>query len=234
MKKEILVSLTTAGNPDWRKTITELKEHRVKRFALFLTMMSDPNERMDLMEAIKKEIPDAEIPFAHIRPDMSPSELDFLIKNFNLKAMNIHPTREYPLIHDYSKYMGMIYIENGGPANRDGLRSSDLEGFAGICLDVSHLEDSKRKGCVAYEINLDMARKNLIGANHVSAIYNEIGTGLVMGRRGYDFHKYELLENFDYLKNYGSEFFGRFIAIELYNSIAEQLEAKEYIENIVL
>jgi len=233
MKKEVLVSIVTAGNPDWRKTISELKELKINCFALFLTMLDTTKERMELFETIRLEIPDAEIPFAHIRPDMTLEELDFMIDNFNLQAMNIHSTREYPLVYDYSKYMDILYIENGGPVIKDGFTPSDLAGFAGICLDISHLENSKRQGFPGYEINIKMLKKYPIGANHVSAIYNEIGKGPIVGGYGYDFHKYESLDDFNYLKNYDSKYFGPYIALELYNPIAEQLEAKKYIEDIV-
>lgn len=233
MNKEILVSLTTAGNPNWRQTITELKECNINRFALFLTMMPDYEERMDLMKTIQKNIPDAEIPFAHIRQDMKLDEIDFLINTFGLKTMNTHPTREYPLAYDYSHYMKMLYIENAGPASRDGLKSSDIEGFAGICADISHLENAKRQGFSGHPITLETLKKFPIGANHISAIHNEIGTGAITGSIGYTFHKFDQLADFDYLKNYGPEFFGPYIALEVYNSIPEQLGAKKYIENIL-
>lgn len=231
--KEVLVSLTTAGNPDWRKNVDDLKKMNVKRFALFLTMMPDADERMKLFQTIKKEMPGAKIPFAHIRPDITPIQLDFLIDNFGLEKMNIHPTREYPLVHDYAKYMKMVYIENAGPAIKDGLKESDLAGFAGVCLDISHLENAKRMGYPGYKITLELLKRNTIGANHISGILEKPFHGPISGTFSYDSHKYTKLSDFDYLKNYGSEFFGQYIALELYNSIEEQLKAKKYIESII-
>jgi hypothetical protein len=235
MQKEVLVSIVTAGNPDWRKSVHDLKSFGVKRFALFTTMIPEPDTAMTILDEIKKQIPEAEIPFSHIHQKMTPEELDYMISAFKTKALNIHPTREYPLIHDYSKFYSMIYIENAGPAIRDGLKTSDVEGFAGVCIDVSHMENALRQNFSGHEITLETVRKFPVGANHVSAIYDKMDIGpVVKGPAGFDFHKFEKLENFDYLKNYGPEFFGPYIALEVYNTIEEQLKAKEYIEKIIL
>jgi hypothetical protein len=41
------------------------------------------------------------------------------------------------------------------------------------------------------------------------------------------------LADFDYLKNYPRKYFPPIIALELENSLKEQLQAKEYIEKIM-
>ncbi len=233
MKKEVLVSITTAGNPDWRKSLADLKEYGIKRFAIFTTMVPEPDTCRIMLEEIKKQIPDAKIPFAHIHQKMTPDELDFMIDNFGSRAFNIHPTREFPLMHDYSKYLDMIYIENAGPSIQDGLKDSDIDGFAGVCLDVSHLENAKKLDFPGYQITLDTLKKFKIGANHISAIYDLPGDGPVTKSYGYAYHEYKNLNEFDYLKDYNSDFFGPYIALEIYNQIAEQIEAKKYIENIL-
>ena len=49
----------------------------------------------------------------------------------------------------------------------------------------------------------------------------------------YDSHNFENLSEFDYLKKYPKNYFSNLIALELENSIKEQLVAKEYIIDIL-
>jgi len=233
MEKEILVSVVTAGNPDWRKSVADLKKYGIHRFALFLTMIPRSDKFADIFDEISKQIPGAEIPFSHISQKLTPDQLDRMIEKFGTKVFNRHPTREFPLIYDYSKFNSMIYIENAGPAIEDGLKVSDIENFAGVCLDVSHLENAKRQKFSGYDITLETVKKCPIGANHISGILTKPFHGPISGTFSHDSHKFYKLEDFDYLKNYGPEFFGSYIAIEVYNPIAEQLEAKKYIEKII-
>ena len=232
MDKKVLISFTSTYNPNWHQTIADLKKFSVKEFALFVTTIGTADERWQILREIKAEVPQVKIPFAHIRPDMSPAELDFLIDNFGTQAFNLHPTKEYPLEHDYSNYLDKIWIENGGPTIHDGLEVSDIDGFAGICLDLSHLEGGRLQNFPGYGITTDTLKRFKIGANHISAISTE---PVVYGGKPhrFDIHQFSDLSQFDYLKNFPAEYFGQFIALELINPVSEQLEAKKYIESII-
>ena len=49
----------------------------------------------------------------------------------------------------------------------------------------------------------------------------------------FDFHVLESFSEMDYLKNYPQEYFPEYMAIELENSLAEQLKIKEYLETFI-
>ncbi|MFA6963284.1 MAG: hypothetical protein WC227_01025 [Patescibacteria group bacterium] len=233
MKTKILVSLTTLNNPDWRKNVGDLKKFEIKEFALFPNCINSQEEREELFKTIVKELGPVSIPFAHIRSDMHPNELDFMIRNFGTKAVNLHPTIDWPIIHDLDKYKNMIYIENAGRAFVQGLTAEDLEGFAGVCLDLSHLESVRLQNLPGYEINIGIAEKYKIGAIHMSAIADA-----KMFIPEYDFwtndrHYMDDLKQMDYLKRYYPKYFAPYAAIEVGNSIEDQIKMKKYIENIL-
>jgi hypothetical protein len=232
MVKKVLVSLTSTDNPDWDKNIADLKKYNVQEFALFLTLLHDERERQKIYCLIKKTLPNAKIPFLHIHQLIASDELNFLISEFGAEMFNLHTAREFPLVYDYKQFRDRILIENSGPAIADGLKESDIEGFAGVCLDVSHLEKSRLKGFPGYDITIATLQKYPVLANHISAIVKK---PLFYSGRSHDLaaHKFTKLAQFDYLKRYPAEYFGKFIAIELINPIKEQLEAQKYIEKII-
>lgn len=236
MKPKILISLTTYKNNHLEKDIEDLKRLNVREFAIFMTGLRTRPERDKLYNDILDNLGHVSIPFAHIAPYMEPDEIDFLIDNFGLEAMNLHPVSEFPLIYDYSKYKDKIYMENAGPAIMLGLKDTDIDGYAGLCLDLTHLENSKLQNEPGYEMNLAMAKKYKIGANHLSAITGTIEKivehdGTIY--KSYDRHELGKLSEMDYIKDYYPEYFGQYAAIELRNSIEEQIEIKKYIEKIL-
>ncbi|PIS07982.1 hypothetical protein COT78_00675 [Candidatus Berkelbacteria bacterium CG10_big_fil_rev_8_21_14_0_10_43_13] len=232
MNKKVLVSLTSTDNPDWDKNIADLVKFDIAEFALFLTMLHNEKERKQIYKKIKAAVPEVKIPFCHIHQNISPDELNYLISDFGTELFNLHTTREFPLVYGYNQFRDRILIENSGPAIQDGLKESDIEGFAGVCLDVSHLEKSHLKDFPGYDITIATLQKYPVLANHISAIVKK---PLFYSGRNHDLaaHKFTKLSQFDYLKNYPTKYFGRFIALEIINSISEQLEAKTYIEKII-
>lgn len=232
MKKKVLVSLTTPYNPDWYKTILDLKKFDVTEFGLFITTIKDSDERWQIYREIKSVIPNANIPLVHIRQGVAPDELGYLIENFGTKYFNFHPVREFALEYDYTKYLDKILIENGGPAIEGGLEEYDIDGFAGICLDLAHLERARLVNPAGYNITKKTLGKYTLLANHISAVSL---TPVTYGgtTHSYDIHEYSNLTQFDYLKHYAAEYFSDIVCLELINDTEEQLKAKEYIESII-
>lgn len=230
---KILVSLTTYKNPDWRETIADLKKFNVKEFAFFLTSMKAKEERMAIMRTIKAELEDVSIPVCHIRQDMDPEELDFMIDNFGTKKFNIHPDSGLSPDHDYSKYMNIIYVENSGSGLINGISEEILKQYAGICLDLSHLENCRKQKAPGYEIDVDLAQRYPIGWNHISAMTEESIYASEINSHSYERHHLEKLNQVDYIKSYYPDYFGEYAAIEMFNSIESQLEIKHYIEKIL-
>jgi len=73
MTKKILVSVTTLENPNWAKQVNDLERFGIDEFAIFISCL-DPAERQLLYTKLEK-LKSIKIPFAHIRTDVSDSEL---------------------------------------------------------------------------------------------------------------------------------------------------------------
>ncbi len=227
MKKNILLSLTTTIGSDWREKIIEASALGISEVSLFLTGIT-PEERKELYGLLEKS-PIKNIPFVHLRSDMSLDEIDYLIKNFGTKIFNIHSSRsKYPFPVEFEKYSSIIYIENANVIPFE----EELNQYAGLCLDFAHWENGIMAGIPGYENLKKLADKYKIGCVHISAIRskpkkdNENVTD-------YSCHKFNNLDEFDYMKKY-IKYLPEIISLELTNSFAEQLKAKECLEKIIL
>lgn len=223
MRKIFPTITTTSQSSDfnWRTKIKEINKLGLQEVALFLTCLKE-KERKELYQCLKKSTVKS-IPFIHLRSDMKLHELDYFVGNYATKVFNIHTRTEYPLVYDYSKYKDIIYIEN----THYIFETKELEDYGGICLDFSHMENDRLLNKERFERNIEIMEKYPIGCNHISSIQKQ--THIDNGENRYDSHYLNKLSDLDYLKNYPLRYFSRFIAIELENSIEEQLLAKNYI-----
>ena len=226
----ILPSITTLDIADstWRTKIDEVQEFTLNEVALFLTGLNESG-RHECLTTLKKACPNLVVPFVHAKSDMRVSEFDRLIEEFGTERFNLHPTRYLPTLEELPQRLkDKIYIEN----LNEGLLAEDLLGFAGICLDVSHLEDCRLLSPEFYEKVCQLLKEYPLGTNHMSAVADSTATydGKVFC---YSRHTMTKLSEYDYLKTYPLNYFSHFAAIELNNSIAEQLQVKKYIEKIL-
>jgi hypothetical protein len=222
----ILPAITTTRGADWKARLKEAKSMGLKEVCFFLTCL-DLEQRKEFYELVKNA-GIKEVPFAHIRNDMELWEIDYLVENYNTKVFNIHCNLEYPLIKDYSKYKNIIYIEN----THNLVAEKDLAKFAGMCLDFAHLEDDRLMDEEKFKGNLNLLEKYPIGCNHISAVSAEKYLDQY-GSYCYSKHHFDSLPEFNYLAKYPKEYFSDFIALELENTLEEQLEAREYILGIL-
>lgn len=138
----------------------------------------------------------------------------------------------YPLAHPLSDLIREdIFIENSGGSNI--LSQEDLCGFGGVCLDVSHLHDLKVMNPDSYPAMHSILQNNKIGANHFSAALTMPYTN-DKGNLQCSMHVATQNSEFNYLKDFPATFFSEFCAIEVENSLREQLEFKKHIEAIIL
>ena len=232
MKRKLLVSITTILGDSWQDKIAEVDQFGLKEIALFVTCLNE-HQRAECYKMLET-IPDLEIPFVHARTDMHPNEFRFLMDSFGTKLFNLHPAREMPYLHDLSTLKNQICIENSGPLKTLVLREEDVEGYGGLCLDMSHLEEERILRIENYTKISNLIKPFGVRANHISAISAEAKPSKrdnsVMR---HSFHLMEDLSELDYLKNYPEYYFGDYLAIELENSIAEQIQAKNHIESIL-
>lgn len=169
------------------------------------------------------------IPFVHLKQnDMPPEELDYLIKDYGTKIFCVHPQSEYPFIYDYSRYKNKICLENTFGA----FDEEELKDFAGICLDLSHLENNRLLNKEDFEKSVKCLRRYPLIANHISAVkQNPLKDE--SGKYHYSCHYLENLSQLDYLKRYPLSYFAPFIAIELENSLKEQLTVRDYLTELL-
>jgi hypothetical protein len=224
--KKILISIVTTKD-DWREKIKTIDRFGLQEIALFPTCLNK-DERKEIY-GLLKETKVRSIPLVHIREDMTPAELDYLIENYDVRVFCSHGEAEHPLIYDYSKYKKMIAIENVyHPLSR-----GELKKWGGICLDVSHLENDRLLNQKRFKENIKALKKFPILGNHISAVRKTARLN-EDGEPRYDRHRLENFSELDYLKRYPLNYFSAFCAIELENSIKEQLTIKNYIEKMLL
>jgi len=226
-KREILVSITTIGN-GWKEKIKEIKELKLERVALFLTGLEyrniDKKELFSLLEdtSIKK------IPFVHLMNKNTPEDIKYLSKRFKSKVFNIHSEKQFPLKYDLSQFKKSIYIENIFRYIPD---IKEIKQFAGVCIDLSHLEIAKYKHTKIYEKTIKVLDQVKCGCNHISA-YKENAIEKA-DRIKESSHYFTDLSQFDYLLSYPKSYFSKILALELENDIKDQIKAKEYIFNLL-
>ena len=224
--RKILPSITTITKSVWKDKIEEVKKLGLKEVFLFLSSL-EKEGRKELYNLLNQSGIER-IPFVHLRSDMELWEIECLIKNYKTEVFNIHTQREHPLSYDYSKYKNVIYVEN----TILPLDEEEIRDFAGICLDLSHLEGSRVMRKDVYESDIKLIKKYPIGCNHISAI-DESSFSSKNPSPVYDNHFISDLVELNYLKKYPKEYFSSFIAIELENSIEEQLRVKKYIIDLL-
>lgn len=230
---KFLPSLTTvtmqAGVGDWMKMIEDIKRLKLKEIGLFPTVL-EKEARYKLYEELKKTSIE-KIPFVHLRgQDMDLEELDFLVENFHTEVFNIHTTATWPVVFDYSKYAKQIFIENGKLVPTE----EELSKFGGLCIDFSHWENQVLLGDEEYDRQMKARiEKYPIGVCHLSTIMDELFPNPFKPEiLQHDSHRMNNLSEFDYLKKY-IEYIPEISAIELENSIKDQLKVKEYLLEIL-
>ncbi len=226
----ILPSITTTegtGN-SWQEKIQEIKRLKIKKIAFFPTVLNQ-NQRKQIYKEFNK-IKGLEIPFMHLRGDFDKKEIDFVSRRYATKFFNVHSEKEYP-IPDLMKLKKFICLENTWSKIDD-----EIDNYSGICLDLAHLESQRVEKSPLYKYFRNLIKKHNIKCAHISIIRkNQPKEDYVNGVgkfKNYHYHYYKKLSDFDYLKRY-KNIMPKMVALELENTIEEQLIAKKYIEKII-
>ncbi|MFA5927075.1 MAG: hypothetical protein WCT32_02705 [Patescibacteria group bacterium] len=229
MEHKVLVSITSFEQKDWKSQIRDIAQLKIRELSLFLTSIK-LDERQEYYRALEK-VGGISIPFVHARQDMAPDEYHYLIKRFGTKLFNLHSNSEYPLEYDLGELRSIIALEN--TSTELGLPENELGSYAGLCLDFAHLESDRLAKSGNYAKTIPLLDRYPILVNHVSAI----GTKPEINQQGmvcYDAHHMDDMEQLNYLQQFPLRYFAPIIAIELTNTIKEQLEIKTYIENLIV
>ncbi|MBX7137439.1 MAG: hypothetical protein K1X83_05595 [Oligoflexia bacterium] len=229
--RRILPSITTHGlraDSNWHTKLGEITRLGIDQCALFVTGVksTDRPALFSALLAASKHRP-FRIPFVHAVSNMAPAEFEFLISNFGTERFNLHPVSEFPLSHALdAELRSRIFIENASPDR--ALTAADLHGFAGLCVDISHLEEMRLNRLEAFQRFLPALAAFPIGANHISAVRTERA-----GEAPLSVHLFQDLEDFRYLQQYSAAVFADICALELENPIQEQLDAIKFIEELL-
>ena len=218
--REILISITGRNGNDWEEKILELEKLKITRCALFIEFFNKIERGKIYSALLSSNI--KEIPFVHSRDDMSKEEFTFLIDNFKTKYFNIHEIH----FNQLKKLKGLhkkILIE----FNYDNKikKNVNMKRTGGFCVDLSHFKSSETR--FSKEFYFIIKERNHLRkfiANHVNG-YDKV--------KRKDMHTIKSLKDFEYLKELPNFVFGKYIAIETFNSIHEQLKFKRHISKLL-
>lgn len=100
----------------------------------------------------------------------------------------------------------------------------NVKKIGGFCVDLAHFKASEERWTKDFLYEVGKNGKKIFKCNHLS------GYSFKNNR---DVHLIKSAKDFDYLKTLPKFVFGKVIAIEIYNSIADQLKFKKLIiENL--
>lgn len=226
--KNLYVSVTTIK--DWRPRIEEVNKLGLTEIALFLSA-ADAEQRKQIYTSLK-QTPVKSIPCVHARSDMERWEYEFLVSHYGSGFFNLHPSSEArDFIEKNSDLCDRIYIENLDKLDQAFFELVDL--VAGVCLDISHWQDfgilQNRQGYESFDKYL---HDHKVGWAHISAINDKLGNN-ISATDGKDIIEYNLhtltdMHQMDYLAGI-KEFLPSIAAIELNNSLTEQIQIRDYI-----
>ena len=217
--KKIYPSLTGFTNSDWQKQLQEVNELNLTEVAVFLSAF-DKKERNHLYKFLLKSSI-KKVPLVHLRDDTDSTDIEFFVKNFQTECFNIHE-KFFEFLHQWKGYWDKIYLEMNYDSKTE--KEIDLEKIGGFCIDFSHFRTAIARGTEeAYYMYLKKGKAKFI-CNHLNG-YDSI--------KNEDKHTITDLKDFDYLTTLPKYVFGDVIALEIYNSIKEQLKFKEHLTGLL-
>jgi len=235
VKPKFLLALTTTHKAYWQDKVKEIDLLGLKEISIFPTCL-ELEKRKELYGLLEKTGL-KKIPFTHLRTDCEQWEIEYLMKRFDCQIFNIHADNlAQSFLDRCQKYRHLVYIENGEHYQINPLFKKILDQAAGLCLDFSHWEDYEvRQDNKNYRNFKKYIAKYKVGCAHISVIKDEIFTSSdVFGNQSQFFasHFMKNLSEFNYMKDY-LKYLPEYSAIEIENSLAEQLKAKQYLEQMI-
>lgn len=231
--KQILLGLTTTKHSDWRDKVEEIKQFNLTEVALLPTGLM-PAQRQVLYKLLE-ETSLQSIPYVHLRDDFTATEVEYLVERFKVKAFSCHADPlGYALLDRLPKYNSLIYVENFADEKTNKLFTPQKfkeHQVSGICLDLAHLEESRRSSKNHYKRLVAMAEANKIGVTHISGVKSSVIYKFF--NKTYGDHSLDSLNDLNYLKALPDRYFAPIVVIELENSFMEQLEIKKFLEHII-
>ena len=225
MKTKFYPTITAISGQQYKK-IKEADNLNLKKLCVFFSPLNSEERKKFYRELEKSNI--EEIIFAHIRGDFTKDEIYYLKKRFKTKLFNLHSTNHHPILYKLEDLKKEIYIEN----TVCEFSEDEIENYAGLCLDISHLESDRLTKDKRYKYFKKILKEVDCGCGHASAIKKEKTHCPVVGNQRYDEHIFNKMGDFDYLLRY-KNILPKTIALEVENTLEEQLKAIKYINKLL-
>lgn len=219
VSKNILISITGRDANDCIDKISEINSLGIAEAGLFLELLDKEQRQLVYNNLLESGI--TRIPLVHIRHDMTEEELKFLKDKFQSKYFTIHEINfQRNDILKWKSFEKSLFLE----MNFDNFVSKKVtvESIGGFCVDLAHFKVGMEM--LNKDFDYVYTRKDMpkyFACNHLNGWDSE---------KNVDIHTIKSLNDFDYLKTMPDFLFGKCIALEVFNSIEEQLEFKQYLE----
>jgi hypothetical protein len=214
--EKILVSITGMKDRQWQNKLKEIKRFNIEKVALFLERFNEKQIQEIYRALSNSKI--KEIPLVHIKDDTKKEELEFLSKKFNSTYFTIHESG-FDSLKNWKGFYRKLYLEMD--TNNFISQLVEVKKIGGFCVDLSHFKVQLNKWSQEFEYILKRRHTtHYFDCNHLNG-YDP--------QNNDDLHTVSGLKDFDYLKTLPKFLFGDVIALEVENSISEQLEFKKYL-----
>jgi hypothetical protein len=221
MKKTLLLGITGETDEHYREKIEEINERQISVVALFLERFL-PHQREEIYGMLENSTV-KEIPLVHIRHDIKKEELILLSEKYNTQCFTIHESH-FDILSSWEGFEEKLFLE----MNTDNVVPDNVEvgRVGGFCVDLAHYQKQEDiKALADYKYVYDRRHdESLFKCNHVS------GYSFIEKK---DLHYVDSKKDFDYLRFLPIFLFGDIMAIEVDNSIAEQVVYREHILKIL-
>ena len=217
---KIYPSITGNTKKELEEKIDEVNNLKIKEIPLFVQRLTKV-ERKVIYQLLEKSTV-KRIPLVHIKNKMNLEELEYLKREFNTDYFTIHESG-FDHLDKWTGFEKDLFLEmSTDDTVKDNVK---VENIGGFCVDLSHYKKQKDRETIDYEYVYNRRKETqLFKCNHVSGYSPQQMT---------DLHFVDTVSSFDYLKELPGFVFGEVVAIEVFNSIARQLEFKKYIENLL-
>jgi hypothetical protein len=211
---QILLGITGENN-DWESKLNDINKLGINKAALFLERF-DQGQRKKIYRALLDSTLE-NIPLCHIRNDMEIEELVFLDTKFKTEYYTIHENG-FSFMDKWPGFEKKLYLE----MNVDNYISNKVavERIGGFCVDFSHFWAAAKCHTKDFEYVYYKKGQANFGCNHLNG-YD--------AKKNSDKHTVENVRDFDYLEKIPEFLFGKVIALEVENSIEEQMGFKKHL-----
>jgi hypothetical protein len=219
-KTKIILSITGGTAEDCLNKINEADKMKLSEIALFLERIDARGRRQ--VYARLKNSGITSIPLVHLRRDMTRAEVKMLADNYRVKYFTIHEDH-FKVIKKWRGFYRQLYLEMS--TDDYVARNVKVEKIGGFCVDLAHYKKQQVLDNKDFKYVHDRENKpQLFACNHLSGYDPKINT---------DLHRVKANKDFVYLKKLPPVIFGRLIAMEIDNYLAEQNVFRKYVERFL-